>query len=62
MNPQLPEAETRSLFCWLAIAALIWTAVAMLTGCTLRINADGSKDATVDAPTILRAIEVIAEK
>ena len=48
---------------WALIASLlIWAAVAVMTSCTLRVNADGSKDATVDAPTFLRAIEVIAEK
>ena len=62
MNTDLPKPETRSLVCWLIISALIWATVAVMTSCTLRINADGSKDATVDAPTILRAIEVIAEK
>lgn len=62
MNQELPKPETRSLVCWLFVSALIWAAVAVMTSCTIRINADGSKDATVDAPTILRAIEVIAEK
>lgn len=62
MNTELPKPETKSLVFWLIISALIWFAVAVMTSCTLRINADGSKDATVDAPTILRAIEVIAEK
>ena len=48
---------------WAFIASiLIWATVAVMTSCTLRVNADGSKDATVDAPTFLRAIEVIAEK
>lgn len=62
MNQELPKPETRSLIAWLIVSALIWATVAVMTSCTLRINADGSKDATVDAPTILRAIEVIAEK
>lgn len=62
MNTELPKPETKSLVFWFIISALIWFAVAVMTSCTLRINADGSKDATVDAPTILRAIEVIAEK
>jgi len=62
MNQELPKPETKNLFVWLAISAFIWAAVAVMTSCTLRINADGSKDATVDAPTFLRAIEVIAEK
>ena len=62
MNADLPKPETRSLVCWLIVSALIWATVAVMTSCTIRINADGSKDATVDAPTFLRAIEVIAEK
>lgn len=62
MNQELPKPETKNLFVWLAISALIWAAVAVMTSCTLRINADGSKDAMLDAPTFLRAIEVIAEK
>jgi flagellar basal body-associated protein FliL len=48
---------------WALIASLlIWAAVAVMTSCTIRLNPDGSKDATIDAPTFLRAIEVIAEK
>ena len=62
MNAELPKPETRSLVCWRFVSALIWATVAVMTSCTIRINADGSKDATVDAPTFLRAIEVIAEK
>ena len=62
MSADIPKPETRSLIFWLIVSALIWATVAVMTSCTLRINADGSKDATVDAPTILRAIEVIAEK
>jgi hypothetical protein len=62
MSTDLPKPETRSLVCWLIVSALIWFAVAVMTSCTIRLNADGSKDATVDAPTFLRAIEVIAEK
>jgi hypothetical protein len=33
-----------------------------MTSCTLRVNADGSKDATIDAPAALRVLEIIAEK
>jgi hypothetical protein len=33
-----------------------------MTSCTLRVNADGSKDATLDAPAALRVLEIIAEK
>lgn len=62
MNTEIPEPETKSLIAWLIVAMLIWATVAVMTSCTIRINADGSKDATVDAPTILRAIEVLAEK
>ena len=62
MNTDLPKPETKSLFLWLIVSALIWAAVAVMTSCTIRLNADGSKDAMLDAPTILRAIEVIAEK
>jgi hypothetical protein len=62
MSTDLPKTETKSLVFWLIISALIWFTVAVMTSCTIRLNADGSKDATVDAPTILRAIEVIAEK
>ena len=48
---------------WALIASLlIWAAVAVMTSCTLRINPDGSKDATLDAPAALRVIEIIAEK
>jgi flagellar basal body-associated protein FliL len=48
---------------WALIASLlIWAAVAVMTSCTLRVNADGSKDATLDAPAALRVLEIIAEK
>lgn len=48
---------------WALIASLlIWAAVAVMTSCTLRINPDGSKDATIDAPAALRVLEIIAEK
>ena len=33
-----------------------------LTSCTVTMNADGSKSATVDAPTAIRVIEIIATK
>lgn len=54
--------ETKSLIIWLAVAMAIWACVAGMTSCSLRINADGSKDATIDAPAALRVLEVIAEK
>jgi flagellar basal body-associated protein FliL len=48
---------------WALIASmLIWATVAVMTSCTLRVNADGSKDATIDAPAALRVLEIIAEK
>jgi flagellar basal body-associated protein FliL len=48
---------------WALIGSLlIWAAVAVMTSCTLRVNADGSKDATLDAPAALRVLEIIAEK
>jgi flagellar basal body-associated protein FliL len=48
---------------WALIASLlIWAAVAVMTSCALRVNADGSKDATLDAPAALRVLEIIAEK
>ena len=62
MNTDLPKPETKSLVFWLVISALIWFAVAVMTSCTLRLNEDGSKDATLDAPAALRVLEIIAEK
>jgi hypothetical protein len=56
------DTDTLSLIWAILAAAAIWACVFLFTGCTIRINPDGSKDATVDAPTFLRAIEVIAEK
>jgi hypothetical protein len=41
---------------------LIAWALFLFTSCTVTVSPDGSKSATVDAPTILRALEVIAEK
>jgi hypothetical protein len=56
------KTDTIGLIWSLIAAMIIWACVAVMTSCTIRINADGSKDATIDAPTFLRAIEVIAEK
>ena len=62
MNTDLPKPETKSLVFWLIVSALIWFAVAVMTSCAIRINEDGSKDATIDAPAALRVLEIIAEK
>ena len=56
------KSDTLGLIWSLIAAMIIWAAVAVMTSCTLRINADGSKDATIDAPAALRVLEVIAEK
>jgi hypothetical protein len=56
------KSDTLGLI-WAFIASiLIWATVAVMTSCTLRVNADGSKDATIDAPAALRVLEIIAEK
>lgn len=62
MNTDLSIPETKSLIFWLIVSMLIWFTVAVMTSCTLRINEDGSKDATLDAPAALRVLEIIAEK
>jgi hypothetical protein len=41
---------------------IIVAAIACLTGCSVHVNPDGSKDVTVDAPSALRAMEILAEK
>lgn len=56
------KSDTLGLIWSLIAAMLIWAAVAVMTSCTLRVNADGSKDATIDAPAALRVLEIIAEK
>jgi hypothetical protein len=58
------ETKTDTLgLIWAFIASiLIWATVAVMTSCTLRVNPDGSKDATIDAPAALRVLEIIAEK
>jgi ABC-type polysaccharide/polyol phosphate export permease len=56
------KSDTLGLIWSLLASLLIWAAVAVMTSCTLRINADGSKDATIDAPAALRVLEIIAEK
>jgi hypothetical protein len=61
MNPN-PDNDTQHLIFAIIAAAAIWACVFFFTSCSIRINPDGSKDASVDAPTFLRAIEVIAEK
>ncbi len=63
MTPNPPQDHDTVCLIWAVLAAAaIWAGVFVLTGCTIRLNPDGSKDATIDAPTFLRAIEVIAEK
>lgn len=56
------KSDTLGLIWSLIAAMIIWACVAVMTSCTLRINADGSKDATIDAPAALRVLEIIAEK
>jgi hypothetical protein len=43
------------------IAALCLIAP-ILNACAIRLNADGSKDATIDAPSAIRIIEIIEGK
>ena len=43
------------------IAALCLIAP-ILNACAVRINADGSKDATIDVPSAIRIIEIIDAK
>jgi hypothetical protein len=62
MNQEIPNAETKTLVFWLIVSLLIWAAVAVMTGCALQHNDDGPKDFLLTEPTVLRAIEVIAEK
>jgi hypothetical protein len=56
------KSDTLGLVWALISGMLIWATVAVMTSCSLRINADGSKDATIDAPAALRVLEIIAEK
>jgi hypothetical protein len=56
------KTDTLGLIWSLIASLLIWAAVAVMTSCTLRVNPDGSKDATLDAPAALRVLEIIAEK
>jgi len=56
------KPDTLGLICAFIASILIWATVAVMTSCTLRLNADGSKDATIDAPAALRVLEIIAEK
>ena len=41
---------------------LTLAAVIAITGCSVRVHPDGSKDVTVDAPSAMRVIEILAEK
>ena len=41
--------------------AILAAAIA-LSACSVHVNPDGSKDVTVDAPSALRAMEILAEK
>jgi|LakMenEpi03Aug12_release.lakeMendotaPanAssembly.Ray.scaffolds.fasta_scaffold10358_2 hypothetical protein len=42
--------------------AALFSIAPILNACAVRINADGSKDATIDAPSVLRAIEILDAK
>ena len=37
-------------------------AIVCLSSCSVRVNPDGSKDVSVDAPSAMRVIEILAEK
>lgn len=41
---------------------IIILATLALASCAVSINPDGSKDVTVDAPSAIRFIEILAEK
>ena len=41
---------------------LIIATIVCLTSCSVRVNPDGSKDVSVDAPSAMRVIEILAEK
>jgi len=63
MTPNPPQDHDTVCLIWAVLAATaIWAGVFVLTGCTIRLNPDGSKDATIDAPAALRVLEIIAEK
>jgi hypothetical protein len=42
--------------------AALFSIAPILNACAVRINADGSKDATIDAPSAIRIIEIIDAK
>jgi hypothetical protein len=42
--------------------AALFSIAPILNACAVRINADGSKDATIDAPSAIRIIEIIEGK
>jgi len=42
------------------IATLV--AIVCLASCSVRVNPDGSKDVSVDAPSAMRVIEILSEK
>jgi hypothetical protein len=42
--------------------AALFSIAPILNACAVRLNADGSKDAMIDAPSILRAIEILDAK
>jgi hypothetical protein len=42
--------------------ALVAAALLSLPSCTVHLGADGSKDVSVDAPSALTALQILAEK
>lgn len=54
--------RTSNLLEALAVALLILAFVMSLNSCALKINPDGSKEVTVDAPTAIKFAEIYATK
>jgi hypothetical protein len=42
--------------------AALFSIAPLMNACSLRLNADGSKDATIDAPSAIRIIEILDAK
>lgn len=50
------------IYLWFVLSIAAMTLLVALTGCTLTIEPDGSKSATLDAPSAIRVLEIIATK
>jgi hypothetical protein len=56
------KKNTAHLLLSLAASLALLALIMLATACTVSVSPDGTKSATVDAPTAIRVLEIIATK